>query len=199
MGQRTPNPELVVYVLSLLGGESKSVHTEDIALKCHELFSDSFSWTKYPEYPDKEVVRVGLMDARREKNGQLVKGRAGQDRGKIPDGWMLTEDGIEWLKKNHIKFEAWKGSKELKEHRQKILRRLKRVKQHGLYEKFLANREQFSPSIGDLADLLRCRVDANPAVWEERLESVLRKAQAADQKEIMEFIEKCNQAYLDQR
>ncbi len=199
MRQGIPNSELVVYVLSLLGGESKSVHTEDIARKCHELFSDSFSWRKFPEYPDKEVVRVGLMDARREKNGQLVKGRSGQDRGKIPDGWMLTEDGIEWLKKNHIRFEALAGSNELKEHRQKLLQQLKRVKQHVLFEKFITNREQFSPSIGDLADLLRCRVDANPTVWEERFESVLRKAHATDQKEIMEFIEKCNQAYLDQR
>ena len=101
MGQGIPNSELVVYVLSLLGGESKSVHTEDIALKCHELFSDSFSWTKYPDRPDKEVVRTGLMDARKEKHGQLVKGRSGREIHKVPDGWMLTEAGIEWLKKNH--------------------------------------------------------------------------------------------------
>lgn len=199
MGQGNANSELVVYVLALLGGESKSVHTEDIALKCYALFSDSFSWTKYPEYPDKEVVRVGLMGARQEKHGQLVKGRSGQDRGKIPDGWMLTENGIEWLKKNQIKFEALVGSDEVKEHRQKILQQLKRVKQHGLYKKFLAEREQFAPSIGDLADLLRCRVDADPSIWQRRFDGVTKKARVAEQSEILKFIERCETAYSQQR
>ncbi len=41
-----PNSELVVYALYLLGGESHPVHTEDVALKCFELFPDSFSWVK---------------------------------------------------------------------------------------------------------------------------------------------------------
>ena len=199
MGPGIPNFQLVVYVLSLLGGESKSVHTEDIALKCHELFSDSFSWTKYPDRPDKEVVRTGLMDARKEKHGQLVKGRSGREVHKVADGWMLTEGGIEWLKKNHIKFEALAGSGELKEHRQKLLQQLTRLKQHGLYKKFLAERERFSPSIGELADMLRCRVDADPTVWQRRLESVSKKARAAEQSEIVEFIEICETAYSQQR
>ena len=46
-----PNRELVVFGLSLLGGSTDRVHTEDIAVKCHEMFPDSFSWTKYPQYP----------------------------------------------------------------------------------------------------------------------------------------------------
>ncbi len=175
------------------------MHTEDIALKCHELFSDSFSWTKYPDRPDKEVVRGGLMDARREKHGQLVQGRSGRERHKVADGWMLTEAGIEWLKKNRIKFEALAGSDELKEHRQKFLQQLKRLKQHGLYKNFLAERERFSPSIGELADMLRCRVDADPTVWQRRLESISQKAMAAEQSEIVEFIEICETAYSQQR
>jgi len=199
MGQVIPNFELVVYVLSLLGGESKVVHTEEIAKKSHELFPDSFSWTKYPQFPDKEVARFGLVDARKEKHGQLVQGRSGRERHKVTDGWTLTENGIAWLQRNAMKFESLAGSKELKEHRQKILQQLQRVKQHGLYENFLTDREQFSPSIGELAELLRCRVDADPTVWQRRFDNVSKKARAAKQSEIVKFIEICETAYSQQR
>jgi hypothetical protein len=72
-----PNRDLVVYALGILGGEFQRVHTEDIALKCHELFPDVFSWTRYPEIPDKDIARVALTDARKVKYGRLVEGRAG--------------------------------------------------------------------------------------------------------------------------
>ena len=54
MANKIFSREMVVYVLGLLGGESRKIHTEDIAIKCHSLFPDSFSWTKYPEIPDKD-------------------------------------------------------------------------------------------------------------------------------------------------
>ena len=38
-----PNRQLVVYALYLLGGDTERVHTEDIALRCFELFPASFS------------------------------------------------------------------------------------------------------------------------------------------------------------
>jgi hypothetical protein len=44
------NRELVVYCLYVAGGATERVHTEDLALKCWELFPDSFSWTKYPQH-----------------------------------------------------------------------------------------------------------------------------------------------------
>lgn len=81
MTEQKPNRELVVYALSVLGGDSKPIHTEDIALKCHELFPESFSWTKHPEIPDKDIVRVALTDARKRQHGVLVEGRTGQRQG----------------------------------------------------------------------------------------------------------------------
>ena len=96
-----PNRELVVYALFLLGGDTNRVHTEDVALKCFELCPQSFSWVKHAEYPDKDIVRVALTDARKEHYGALVEGRAGQrhgltaktKRGPVPDGWILTATG----------------------------------------------------------------------------------------------------------
>src|SRR3989442_9620011 len=97
-----PNRELVVYVLSLLGAESRRVHTEEIAVKCHELFPASFSWTKYTQLPDKDIVRVALTDARKAQHGALVDGRSGERRGPsatteaepLAGGWEIIKTGV---------------------------------------------------------------------------------------------------------
>src|SRR2546427_7389250 len=117
MQEALPNRELVIYVLSLLGGESKRLHTEDITVKCHELFPGSFSWTKYPNYPDKDIVRVALTDARKSQHGALVEGRSGQKRGQsaktnrgpVPDGWMLTRAGVQWVSENKERLASLAG------------------------------------------------------------------------------------------
>jgi hypothetical protein len=161
-----PNRLLAVYALSVLGGDIEYKHTEDIALKCFELFQHSFSWVKYPEYPDKDIVRIALCDARKAKYGALVEGRAGRGP-TINDGWRLTARGIDWIKSHKDQVERFAASGLLKEHRQKILRDLKRIKDHKLYSQYLDCEQTFSPKIGDIAELLRCRVDAEAEIWEK--------------------------------
>ena len=204
---RTANRDLVVYVLALLGGESGQVHTEDIAIKCFELFPDSFSWTKYPQYPDKDIVRVALTDARKSKYGALVTGRSGQTKGQssvtkrspTPDGWMLTETGIEWFRKNSKNFNSATGTQKVKDRRQQILRQLRRIREHSLFKKFQKGSSDFHPSIGELAELLRCRVDAEPNVWDQRLETIKKKAHATSQEELVRFIQACREIYLKEQ
>lgn len=202
-----PNRELVVYALYLLGGHSKPVHTEDIALKCFELFPASFSWVKYPEHPDKDIVRVALTDARKESHGALVEGRAGQKRGlsakterlPVEDGWILTAAGVQWINDNSAALELVAGTGQVKAHRQRLLKHLKRIREHVLFKQYLDNPSGFSPTIGTIADLLRCRVDAEPDVWEERFNRVRRQAEAAGQDDVCDFIAKCRDAYMQQR
>ena len=69
MKAKLANWKIATYALYVLEGASKTVHTEDIALKCYELAPDVCSWVNYPEYPDKEIVRIALSDAMKEKNG----------------------------------------------------------------------------------------------------------------------------------
>lgn len=202
-----PNRELVVYALYLLGGDSNLVHTEDIALKCFELFPTSFSWAKYSKYPDKDIVRVALTDARKESYGGLVEGRSGQKRGlsaktqrhPVDDGWMLTASGIHWVRENRAELDRVADSGEVKAHRQRLLKQLKRIRDHALFGHYLDNPVSFSPPIGSIADLLRCRVDAEPEVWKERIDRVHRQATAAGQDDVCDFIMKCHEAYLRQR
>lgn len=206
MEEVVPNRELVVYALWLLGGEAKRVHTEDIAQKCYELFPHSFSWTRYPQYPDKDIVRVALTDARKPQYGTLVEGRSGQKRGlaaktkraPIQDGWILTAAGIEWVQDNVSILEKYASVGQIREHRQRLLQQLRRVKDHNLYSDYLKGRNEFHPSLGDLADLFRCRVDADQRTWNKRFESLRGKAQGAGDSELLEFLEQCMKAYIVQ-
>jgi hypothetical protein len=199
-----PNRHLVVYALGLLGGEFEKVHTEDLALKCHELFPDVFSWTRHPHLPDKDIVRVALTDARKAKFGALVEGRSGQalgqasktSRRRAPDGWVLTAAGSEWFRTEGQSIREYSESRELRDHRQAALRRLTRVVQHRTWTTFVEDPDNFSPTLGDLASLLRCRVDAPPNVWERRFANLERDATASDKDTLPLFVARCREAYL---
>ena len=201
-----PNRELVVYVLYLLGGDTNRVHTEELAIKCHELFPDSFSWTRYPQYPDKDIVRVALTDARKPKYGGLVEGRAGQNRGlasktnrePVGDGWQLTTAGIAWVKHHESSLGKHIGTREVKEHRQKLLKQLSRIRKHKLFARFAEDSALFSPMIGEVADLLKCRVDAEQEVWDARFKKVQSQAESAEQEDVQEFISRCREAVSEQ-
>jgi hypothetical protein len=207
MTNQLPNREIVVYVLGLLGGHSKRVHTEDIAKKCHELFPDSFSWTKYPGLPDKDIVRVALTDSRKEQHGALVRGRSGQrrgqsaktNRGPAPDGWILTAEGVEWFNQHREQFGSLVGTDSLKDHRQRVLKELVRIKNHTLYQSYREDPGGFIAPLGEIADLVRCRVDAPENVWVGRFESLRGKAMVAEQPDVAEFIDKCEKEYETQR
>ena len=150
---------------------------------------------------------MALTDARKERYGALVDGRSGRasghpsktNRKQAPDGWILTEAGIEWL--NH-KISHWANGADaltFSTHRQTALRRLRRVLSHRVFHDYEREPESFVPSLGDLASLLRCRVDASEDVWEIRLDGLKRDATASNRKELADFITKCRGAYRTQR
>ena len=81
--------QLVTLALFSLGGATGVVDTEDVAMKVHELAPGRFSWRKYPEQINLELVRVFLSEAKSERAGSLV---AGSGR----SGWSLTAEGRKW-------------------------------------------------------------------------------------------------------
>ena len=198
------NLEIAVYALFLQGGGTRSVHTEDVALKCFELAPESFSWVKYPNNPDKDIARVALTDARKEKIGPLVTGRAGRGKGHFTntqlkgslDGWRLNAKGIAWVKENEERLAAELKQKQPKSHRQEIQQHLSRVREHVLYKNFKDQPNGFVPTLGPLAELLRCRVDAERVVWHKRFESLRNQALLAKQLDIIDFVDVC-QKFVD--
>jgi hypothetical protein len=82
--------DIVTYAVYLLGGAAKRVDTEDVAVKASEIAPGRFSWSKYPDQINLELVRVFLSDAKKPDKGQLLIGS-----GKT--GWSLTPAGLDWV------------------------------------------------------------------------------------------------------
>jgi len=88
-----PNHQIVTIAVYLLGGDSRYVDTEDVAIRVNEIAPNRFVWRKYRQQINIENVRTFLSDAKKEKNGAFLIGS-----GKA--GWLLTERGIKFAKKN---------------------------------------------------------------------------------------------------
>jgi hypothetical protein len=88
--QRISKPELVTLALGERGGANQAVDTEDVAIRAHQLAPTAFAWRRYPEQINLEWVRVALNDAK----------LAGLAQGKGRAGWVLTDRGVAWLRKN---------------------------------------------------------------------------------------------------
>lgn len=81
--------ELVTLAVYLCGGDTHAIDTEDIAVKVNELAPGRFTWRKYPEQINIELVRTYLSAA---------KGRSGYLSGVGKEGWTLTPRGLAWAK-----------------------------------------------------------------------------------------------------
>lgn len=81
--------DYVIAALFRLGGSTRPVDIEDIAVECFKIAPHPFRWHKYAEQIDLAQVLDGLSDAREQANGELVVGDRKQ-------GWSLTPAGVEW-------------------------------------------------------------------------------------------------------
>ena len=140
-------------------------------------------------------MRVARTDERKEKFGFLVDGRTGQTRGqanrtkrrRTGDGWSLTDAGVNWAEKNKVSFDS--TGKITKDHRQKSMQVLSKLRRHDVFALYDDSPQEFYPSIGDLADLLRCRVDADDAGWMDRFERIRKYAVATGKCALIQFYE----------
>lgn len=82
------NHEVVLLAVYLCGGDRLPTDTEDIAVKANELAPGAFTWRKYVDQINIEIVRVILSNLKRDEDGNLLVGKG-------KDGWMLTERGLQ--------------------------------------------------------------------------------------------------------
>jgi hypothetical protein len=123
-----------------------------------------------------------------------VKGRSGRGRGKATaqsgsrgtDGWTLTEAGIEAFKKVGADFEIDKQVSN--KSRNPSVRRLQALRSHKLWKLFLDLGDQLLIDRVDLADLLRCRVDAPTSVWTARFDRLEQDILGLGEKDILPFL-----------
>ena len=87
------NHEIVTLAVYLLGGDTKRIDPEDVAVKANELAPGRFTWRKYKDQINIENISAFLWDAKKPKNGAYLIGKG-------VDGWMLTEQGLKFVKAN---------------------------------------------------------------------------------------------------
>ena len=85
--KRLSNSELVTLAVFLIGGNDRYVDTEDVAMKTHELAPGRFSWRKYTDQINLELVRVRLSEAKSAAHGAMLRGSGTR-------GWILTAAGF---------------------------------------------------------------------------------------------------------
>lgn len=83
---RLTSRDLVVMTVYLLGGDEEAIDTEDVAKRVNELAPGRFTWVKYPDQINIELVRTYLSDAKKPKHGALLAGTGNT-------GWRLTAAG----------------------------------------------------------------------------------------------------------
>jgi hypothetical protein len=88
---RLSNLQIVTLAVLLAGGDSAPVDTEDVAIKASGMAPGRFTWRKYKDQINIDIVRKRLWDARRpDKNGWLM----GSER----EGWTLTQKGLDFAR-----------------------------------------------------------------------------------------------------
>jgi hypothetical protein len=79
--------EVVTLAVYKLGGTQRAIDTEDVAIEAHRLAPGRFSWRKYPDQINLELIRVYLSDAKLKHHLLLGSGKT---------GWRLTQHGLKW-------------------------------------------------------------------------------------------------------
>jgi len=91
MNRELANHEVVTLAVYLLGGEREPVDTEDIAKKADAIAPGRFTWRKYKDQINLEIIRVYLSDAKKKAKGQYLIGSGNT-------GWSLSEGGVEFAR-----------------------------------------------------------------------------------------------------
>jgi len=188
--------DIVVYALYVLGGWRKRIHTEDIALKCYQLAPSKFSWVKYPEYPDVAPARFALEAAKKQKNQALVKGESERKRtAQSIGGWMLTTDGIQWIKANRHRIEQYLGKQTPVGDRLSSDRRLKELLKSVAFKRFKDYGEKADISHADFSESLVCTVNTKGEVLNDRLDLLYSTAEELGRIEVKNYVNFCREKF----
>jgi hypothetical protein len=92
------NPQIAVIAVARLGGDVRTIDSEDIAVIAYNIAPKRFCWRKYPDKIDIATVRFALSDAAKPNLALLL--------GSNKEGWMLSPGGVKWVSSLPTEFEA---------------------------------------------------------------------------------------------
>jgi RNase P subunit RPR2 len=202
--------DIVLYALYLLGGGQNRIHTEDITLKCYKLAPSKFSWVKYPEYPDVAPARFVLEKLKKDANyGHLVEGKSERKKIKMPrnikelldpkderiGGWMLTNNGSQWIKVNKARIEKY-----LEKHipvgdRLPANRKLKELQGSVAFKKFRDYGVRAEISHAEFSESIICTVNTGLEILNDRLEQLYSIADELRKEEVKNYVNFCRKRF----
>ena len=174
---RTPNWGLVTLAVYELGGTSKPVRTEDVAVHVWRKAPHRFSLAGYPEHPNVRIVHVSLTDAKKPAKGGLLNG----DQHK---GWWLTEPGLDWVKSFDTQAERNPSTGDQLD--LESARELNRIMQSELLRQWrngVSKKTRYS-----VPELLLLPVDAPTNLVADQFQRLTNSAAATGNAEVLEFL-----------
>lgn len=188
--------DIVIYAVYILGGSQNRIHTEDIAIKCYQLAPSKFSWVKYPQYPDIAPARFALEDAKKLESGAFLRGESERRRtAESIGGWMLTLNGVQWIKINRSRIEHYLGKHIPIGDRVSSSRRLKELLNSKAYNRYREQGEKAEISHADFAEALVSTVNTRGDVLNERLDSLYSTADELGRAEVKNYIDFCKKRF----
>jgi hypothetical protein len=194
------NIDVVVYALFKLGGYERTIHTEEIAYEAYCLAKERFAWKlrrfRDMGFPDKERVRRGLADAAKEKYGHLVEGRTDvHSKGKETDGWLLTPNGVRWIRRNEKRIESTLGTARPTTPFVDTLRFKKRMREQPLFRRFLESENLEGQNLYNFTDMLNISPDTPKEVIAMKFRTIRSNAELVGDQQIIRFLDTCAQAF----
>jgi len=131
------NHELVTLAVFFAGGDARQVDTEDVAVKVNELAPGRFTWRKYRDQINIEIVRAFLSDAKKKKYGSLLLGTG-------TTGWQLTDVGLRFAQANSYRAAtpAQQAQRLSKDERRRRSHELGRVAASDAFQKYAAGQRR---------------------------------------------------------
>jgi hypothetical protein len=196
------NVDIVVYTLFKLGGYGRKIHTEEVAYEAYRLAKERFGWRlkKFREmgFPDKEPVRSGLTDAAKEKYGHLVEGRAGVEaKGKETDGWILTSQGVAWIREHEKRIESALGATRPSTRTVDARRFKRQMRDQPLYQRFVDVGSLDGENRYAFTDMLEISPDAPKEVITMKFRTLRSTAQLVADQQIINFLNACTKAFIN--
>lgn len=193
------NIDIVLYALFRLSGYKHKVHTEEITYEAYKLAKDRFGW-RLPRFreldlPDKEPVRISLMDAAKEKYGSLVEGRSGvESTGKEVDGWTFTPHGARWMRDQLNRIESTLRTDQPKLSKKDSDRFIRQMKSEALFKSFTQN-SLTKESRYLFTEMLNASPDAPKSIIVKKFKRLQSTAELVGDAEIINFLNACIKAF----
>lgn len=179
--------ELTLISLYQSGGNKGKIHTEEVCYKAFQINRELFAWNlkKFKNFPDIYSTYKALGHLREEKK---VYGTKHDDPHK--DGWMLTEEGLNYCKNELFEFVDIKKNKSNYQQSEKSF--IISIKKSEYFKVWKINNEEElkEKTIYDIANFLKVLTSNTPRLIEKFYETkVLAKELDESVYDFLNYIE----------